>query len=271
MDDTQPLRQPFPVECTGSANEMGEQQGRALRDSIRLVRPMLRKLDAFCLQKPAWMPFPAYVWMAERKSRSFLEPPLAERHPQSLARLRGIARGASVGIPTLLLSNALESSLSSLGDCTVSLGGCSAVAVRNTRSHDAQPVIAKNFDYLPLVQPFYILRRSRPASGLASLEFTMAPFAGAIDGVNEAGLCITYNYAFTRDAPLRPSPPLSILIGEALNQCSTVVEALDWITSRTRWGSGMLMLADAGGDVASLEISNTVHGVRRLPDGEDCL
>lgn len=250
---------------------MGEQQGRMVRGSIRLVRPMLRQLEAFRLQKPAWLPFAAYVWMAERKSRSFLEPPLAARHPAMLERLRGISSGSSVGLPTLLLSNALESSLSSLGDCTVSLGGCSAVAVRGERSENGQPVIAKNFDYLPLVQPFYILRRNRPTTGLASLEFTMAPFAGAIDGVNEAGLCITYNYAFTMDEPPTPSPPLSVLIGEALNQCANVAEAIDWITSRARWGSGMLMLADADGDVASLEISSTAHGVRRLPVDQDCL
>jgi hypothetical protein len=37
----------------------------------------------------------------------------------------------------------------------------------------------------------------------------MAPFAGAVDGVNEKGLCIAYNYAYTTDVPPKPSAPIS--------------------------------------------------------------
>ena len=43
-------------------------------------------------------------------------------------------------------------------------------------------IIARNFDYLPLVQPFYVLRESRPRDGFRSLEFTVAPLGGAVDG-----------------------------------------------------------------------------------------
>lgn len=57
---------------------------------------------------------------------------------------------------------------SSLGDYTVSLGGWSTVAVRGSRSSTGGPVIAKNFDYLPQIQPYYILRESKPQGGSSS-------------------------------------------------------------------------------------------------------
>src|SRR5205809_200922 len=73
-------------------------------------------------------------------------------------------------------------------------GACSAIAVRGACSRTGEPIIARNFDYLPMVQPFYCLRDSRPGGGHRSLDFTVAPIAGAIDGMNEHGLTITYNY-----------------------------------------------------------------------------
>mgnify|MGYP002527445259 CR=1 FL=1 len=60
-------------------------------------------------------------------------------------------------------------------------------------------MVARNFDYLPLVQPFYLLRESRPTGKLRALEFTTAPLAGAVDVMNQQGLCITYDYCFTID------------------------------------------------------------------------
>jgi hypothetical protein len=106
---------------------------------------------------------------------------------------------------------------------------------------------------------------------MRSLEFTTAPLAGAIDGVNEAGLCITYNYAFALDAADRLSGTISMAISEALAKCRTVTEAADWIASRPRWGGGLVMLADPSGDIASLELSNTRSKVRRPVDGEDLI
>ena len=60
-------------------------------------------------------------------------------------------------------------------------------------------MVARNFDYLPLIQPYYLIRESRPQGRLRAFEFTTAPLVGAVDGMNEAGLCITYNYGFTTD------------------------------------------------------------------------
>jgi hypothetical protein len=208
--------------------------------------------------------------LAEHRARRTLAPALRQTAPAMLERLRGIADGASLPFRALCFMNALESYLGSCSGRTLSAppGACSALAVRGSRSRDGQPVVAKNFDYLPLAQPFFTLRESRPQQGWRSLDFAVAPQAGTVDGMNEQGLCITLNYAFATD-PAGPAPLVTMVIAEALAGCSTVAEAIAHVRQRPHWGAGILMLADASGDLASLELSNTRSAVRRPNPGSD--
>lgn len=259
------------VICQGSAKEMGFAQGAGLQHKIHGARQVLAKLEAFRLQQPWWLPYSGYRWLAERKASHFLTRALNRHHPALSQRLAGIAEGAGIGLRTIHLFNALEPVLSSVAGCTACPGACSAVAVRGRRSITGEPMVARNFDYLPLVQPYYLIRESRPQGGLRALEFTTAPLVGAVDGMNEAGLCIIYNYGFTTDEPTAPAVPISMAVSEALQQCSTVAEAADMIISTPRWGGGLLMLCDASGDIASLELSSTRSHLRRPVSGEDVL
>ncbi len=251
------------VVCRGSPAEMGRTQGAALRDKIRGAREALRSLEAFRLRQPRWLPYPVYRALAGRKARRFLAGPLAREQPQFSQRLAGLAAGAGVALDSLYLLNAMEPLLSSLGGCTACPGACSAVAVRGPRAAAGAPMVAHNFDYLPLAQPFYTVRESRPAEGYRALEFTAAPLVGALDGINETGLCVAYDYAFATDAVPGAAVPISMLICEALRRCATVGQAAEWLGGQRRRGGGLLMLADAGGDVGSLELSDTRSHLRR--------
>lgn len=253
---------------------MGVAQGKALRERIHLGRRQLRRLEAFRMEQPWWLPFPLFRRLAERKVASLVGPGIANVYPEMQSRLQGMGRGAGVPLGSLLLLNGFEPLMASVEGRTnipPMPEACSAVAIRGSRSANGQPMVAHNFDYLPIVQPFYSLRESRPAGGLRSLEFTMAPLAGTIDGINEAGLCITYNYAFTLDRPAHRSGFISMAISEALARCRTTAEASEWIQSRPRWGGGLLMLADAQGDIASLELSSSRASVRRPENGQDAI
>lgn len=197
---------------------------------------------------------------------------LRQSHPTMLARLQGIAEGAGLALRSVCLMNAMEAFIGSAVERTVipPLGACSALAIRGTRSRSGEPIIARNFDYLPLFQPFYTLRESRPQGGFRSLDFLVAPQPGTLDGVNEKGLAITINYAFVSDRGV-PGPLISMWIADALASCATVAEAARWFVANPRWGAAMLMLADASGDLASVELSNTRAAVRRPAPGEDSL
>ncbi len=207
------------VVCAGASLEMGHAQGTALGTRIQSARRELRHLEAFRLEQPRWMPYACFRALAERKVSRMVAPGVIAAFPEMHARLQGIAEGAGVTLRSLYLFIGLEALMASVnGRITIPAlaAACSAVAVRGRRSADGQPIIARNFDYLPIVQPFYSLRESRPTGGMRSLEFITAPMAGTIDGVNEAGLCITYNYAFTLDRPNQPAGMISMAISEAL-------------------------------------------------------
>ncbi len=260
------------VVCAGEPYAMGVTQGEALRESIHAALASLRQLEPFRMSQPRWLPYRLYRWLVARRALRVLGPPLRRDFAAMNQRLEGIADGARMTAGAVYLMNALEAVLSSVHDraAVPCPGACSAIAVRGTRSRTGEPIIARNFDYLPLVQPFYCLRDSRPRGGHRSFDFTVAPIAGAIDGMNEHGLTVTYNYAYTIDAAL-PSAPISMAVAEALARATTVTEAAEWIRSRPRWGGGLLMMADAEGDIAALELSSTRSQLRRPEPGEDLL
>jgi predicted choloylglycine hydrolase len=258
--------------CSGGPREMGLTQGTTLREKCLRAHQTLRDLEAFRLEQPWWLPFPLFRDLAERKSEHSLVPALRQSNPAMLARMQGIAEGAGLPLRSVCLMNAMEAFIGSVAGRTVvpPLGACSALAVRGTRSRTGEPIIARNFDYPTLFQPFFTLRESRPRNGFRSLDFAGAPQAGTVDGLNEKGLAITINYAFVTDSG-PPNPLITMLIADALASCATVTEAIRRLSTTPHWGAGMLMLADASGDLASVELSNTRAAIRRTGSGEDWL
>ena len=248
--------------CKGSTTERGRAQGEAMAEMIRESAEAIHQLEAFALQSPWWLPYRAFVKLADWKAERALRTGLSAELPEVWERLIAMSRGSGVSLRRLALLNALEPVLSDLSACVTGLeAGCSAVAVGADRSGGHGPILAHNFDYLPLVQRFYCIRDERPAFGLRSLQFSMAPMAGLVDGINETGLAVTFNYAYTTDKA-RPAPTISMRLGEVLERCRTVEDACDYLTRTSRWGSGLIMLADADGATASLELTPTRHCIR---------
>lgn len=251
---------------------MGREQGRCLREKIHRGLSIMTNMEAFQLQKPRWMPMQLFRRFAEFKSGRFLNQAFASALPSAGDRLRGIAAGAGVRLQELLLLNCMEAVMSDLSDSVVVPvhAGCSAVAATGQSTTTGDAILAHNFDYLPEIQPLYTVRESRPTGKLRSLEFTAAPLCGTVDGINEAGLAITYNYAYATDMAA-PAPSLSMWISEALGTCRTVTETIDLLTKSDRSGGGILMLGDAEGAIASFELSRTRIALRHSSNSGDRL
>jgi hypothetical protein len=248
--------------CIGSTTDRGFEQGEAMAETIRESAMAIHELEAFRLQSPWWLPYRAFVQLADLKAVRAVRSGLASELPDAWLRLQGISCGSGVPLWRLALLNALEPVLSDLSGCVTGLeAGCSAVAVGPERSGGHGVILAHNFDYLPMVQRFYCIRDERPTDGLRSLQFSMAPMAGAIDGINEAGLAVTFNYAYATDRA-RPAPTTSMRLSEVLARCKTVQEASRYLTHTSRWGSGLIMLADANGATASVELTPTTYFIR---------
>jgi hypothetical protein len=179
-----------------------------------------------------------------------------------LQRLEGIAGGAGCSLSTVFFQHAIEI----LGASPLHVSGCSSIAVDDSFFSENQPLLAKNFDFLPLFNDFQILRESHPAQGYSSLELTMSPMAGSHAGINECGLSILYNYAFARDWRRR-GVPLSMLVTHFLTNCSRVDDVLEMV-DRIPWVSGgILTMGDAHNTLVMVELSNR-HCIKRHVNGQ---
>jgi hypothetical protein len=206
-----------------------------------------------------------FEFASRRKARHLIEPPLRQHYPEQALFYDGLANGSGQGLGTLLLLASAELLLSKI-DYRLAGAACSAVAVRTADG----VVLHKNFDYPEPVRPYYFIRTTRPNRGFASIEMTVAPLAGTIDGLNERGLAVTYNYAFCLD--LAPEAvPVSITLNELLRTCATVDDGLDFLSKHPHAGGAILMLADARGTMASVELSNTQMSVRHPAAGRATL
>ena len=228
---------------------------------------MLTELEAVKEIRPALLPLKLFVRIAEHKAQRLLRSIFNAVPVSAGERMRGLAAGAGVPIRKLALCSAMESVFSDLTKVTAPAisAGCSAMAVTGGRTASGEPILAHNFDYLPVLQQFYFIRRTSPAGGLRSVDLAFTSIPGAIDGVNEAGLAIACNYAYAVDkGPVGPT--VTMHIAEALSRCRTISETVEYFRSTPRIGGGLLMLGDADSRIAALELSNTRVEVRDASD-----
>ncbi len=260
--------------CEGPPRALGRAQGEQLRDRIRGAVQDLEQVEPYQLLKPRWMPAPLFRLASEQKATRKFGSAIQSLCPSMADRLLGISEGSGVPLRSLWLIQAMEAMLGAVGAythvLTPHLGGCTALAVRNGGQSGSGPLLAHNFDYIAPVRPYFAIRESRPSNGYRSVDFLVAPLCGAIDGVNEAGLAVSYNYAMTTDHGT-PAPTLSMRISGLLAGCASVASAIEWLAIQPRWGGGLLMLVDATGDLASVELTNREIEVRRPEPGRNWL
>jgi hypothetical protein len=252
--------------------DVGYALGVALRTQIAAIVEDLPSYEVFRVQQPWWMPYSFYARLSEWRAHDLLRPSIAATYPELEERIAGMAAAVGVRVETLYLFHALEAMYTSFDavECALPLAGCSALAANGLRTSTGEPMVQHNFDNVSLRESPLVLRERREAGKYRSIEFGIAPLSGAIDGINEYGLAITYNFAWTTE-PGPPAPPVSMAISQALDSCRDVGEAVRFITRRVRCGGSMLMLADASGQVARLELSGKRLAVERLQNSEGYL
>jgi hypothetical protein len=262
------------IECAGDPVAMGAAQGRA-------CAPQLRQLDRAVVELMA-VPIESALGKLAQSAGRYLVPAfggvarrllmrdLRAHYPRQYDRMIGIARAAGVPLSWLFVGPGVEVALNRVS--YVRPGACTAIAVTGARARAREPMIVKNFDYPDAARDTYAVRVSRPSRrGLAaSIDVTAAPLSGSHEGINEHGLAVAYNYgSFTGRAGARV--PITNLVQELLEQCRTVDDALAHAARRPRTGGAILMLADARGEVASVELGPDALAVRRAADCGDAL
>ena len=257
------------LDVEGDDHQRGAQQGQALRP---LLTPMFETLGALPLL-PGWLPRAARTAMARgavatagryylRRHRSLLAERVGGRQ---LAQLEGLAEGSSASLAAIYGVNAFE--LES-GHLSFRMG-CTSLALTSRHSADGAPKLLYNHDFPPAFEPFLRLRRSRPSRGHQSLSVGYPTLVGAICGVNEHGLALSYNQGYATDLERsRPALFPSMIVQDCLDRCDSVPQALALIADTPVASGAIITLLDPSGDRAAVELSARARRERRCPAGD---
>lgn len=181
------------------------------------------------------------------------------RHSRpQLERMHGIADGARVPLELLLGLAGIETMAASFQFVL----GCTSLAVGRSRTKKGEPLLAYNHDFPSLLKDHLVMRRTSPKDGLRSLQITYPAITGSICGVNEAGLAISLNHAFTTE-PLNDGVPPTFLVQQALDRAETADEAVTMFRKVTFSCGSLATIVDRGGRMAALELSRGRFGVRK--------
>lgn len=250
---------------SGSDHKLGMQQGQTVRAQIHALLKDVQTLDAVKAMKPRLMPVSVFLAMAKRRASKLLAEGIFRYYPRQGQRVRGIAEGAGVDLSTVLFLQSLELLI---GRPSFRIQACTSLGFSAEKTSMKEVIVAKNFDYLNVAAPYNLTRETRPEGAYGTLGCSMPPLAGMLDGMNEHGLTVTYNLAYTTDRP-KYYAPLSLALQEMLETCKRTDEAVRYIAEAKRGGhDALLMIADVEGDVRAVEISANHHAVREMTGGQ---
>jgi isopenicillin-N N-acyltransferase-like protein len=187
--------------------------------------------------------------------------------PDTLAMLRGMSD--SLALPwEQYFPYTIASYLTDRRKQQAPSEGCTTWAASGDMTRDGAPLLAKNRDYRPDHQPLQCLARIKPARGHAYLCLTSAGSPGVFSsGLNAAGLAAADTHVVSSD--IGPGIARYSLMMHLLERCETVAEALAYLPSTPHFGDGTVILADAQGDMAVLELAHSAQAVQQ--DGEGFL
>ena len=176
----------------------------------------------------------------------------AARHcPDALAEARGIAEAFGLPAPDVFKSWHTAAYLQAGG-------GCSLIAWSDGKGTLLAKTRDVPSDTLAIQSVFRQQCAGFRAGSILSLS-TLGASAAASSGVNEAGLALADAAVSTRD---HGSGILRyFLMQRLLERCRTVRDAVEEIRSIPHAGGGSLVLADAGGTIAAVEIGHRGLGV----------
>lgn len=231
------------ISCEGAPRDLGLDQGRAIGEGVDAELSRILRSHAFDT---------ATSELGRDVERYF--PHLAER-------MAGLASGASVERRALVMALARASC-----DPSFLFRPARAVAVRSPG-----PVygLAARFDLAADRCSTPIVRSSRPNGGFESLELTLPWLAASLGGVNEHGLAallgppgaaLLPGAGREADSPCRA--PAFLFVQQCLERFDRVETAVDWCLTRPAHGSGSVLLADAHGAAALVELDAERRHVR---------
>jgi hypothetical protein len=239
------------IECAGHPRDMGSLQGQACRQAV--VDCVSRSgLTHRRGRLPSLASFTSGRVRGGGGAREII------RHYTHLSeRIDGLARGAGVSTDSLLALH--MRTISALPGTELLWQPALALAATGL---DAQPglTLVRGLAAARDGEAGWILRRSQPEVGFASLEVTLPWLVTAVAGVNESGLAAAWLPGPCPDASPAKAAPFILMVQECLQRFGDVNAAADWCLSRPAQGPGSILIAGAKGEFVRVEASG---GTRR--------
>jgi predicted choloylglycine hydrolase len=251
---------------SGTHREMGVQQGEASRRLVKKALEELPKYESVKAVKPKLLPDSLFLVLAKRRAAKLMKNDIFTNYPRQAERLTGIAEGTQTSEATILFLMSIEL-MSALRESDYRLEACTSIGISPKHIATQETIVAKNFDYPAEYAPYQLTSLTEPSEGYQTLGCTMAPLPGMLDGMNEHGLTVTYNFPVSKDVPSN-SVPLSMVLQEMLESCRSVDEAASFLSKSKRGGQGgLLTLADAEGKIVAMEITSNNSAIRQMTEG----
>lgn len=184
--------------------------------------------------------------------------------PDLLEEMEGIATGAGVSLEEIMFLNARSEIMSIKPDPKAWVGECTALGLTKERTATGEPILAQNWDWYKGVHKTCAVFRIKPTDGARALYLAEAGQLGKI-GVNEYGVGVLLNILFA-DEKVRHGLPVHVLLRLILNSRETA-EAVNLVKGARRAGGSHLLVGDARGHIAGLELTPTEVGVIKPKNG----
>ena len=249
----------FPViDLKGSPHERGRIHGDQARDRVERSVANYARLFAF-----VGMPWDE----AQRRSAPYRDV-VGGFDASLLEEMEGIARGAGRPFSEILALNARTEVLPPSFLTGADNGECTAIAVSPAASASGETLLAQNWDWVGSQRESMVVLRVREGSDPACLTLTEAGMLAKI-GINALGLGVCLNILRSVFDGTQTGVPVHVLL-RALLKRKSVRDAIEFCSALSFGGSSNILMADRGGDVASLEFSPKGLKVVRGEGGTLC-
>jgi hypothetical protein len=219
------------IECTGHPRDLGSGQGLAVGNAIR---QQVEK-NGLAARRRRWPKLAAFTSGPIRGSGSGRE---MIRHFTHLAeRADGLARGAGVPVDSLL-----ELQDPAYSEADEAQAACALHAGDGTGSNLLRTLAGGS----------WLVRRSRPEVGFASLELTEPWCVSAVAGINEAGLAVCMAPSGEVASLGGSAASSQFFVQECLQRFEEIEAGIDWCLNRPVKGQGTLLLGDAEGRLGAV-------------------
>lgn len=242
------------VELSGAPGERGRRHGELLSQEIRRMRRAF--LQYLCLLTLYFgtLPFLAFLALMSR----FFWPHVPARLKEEL---KGVAAGAQMDLPTLLLINVID-------DLANNWPSCSALAAGEGRTSGGRYLAGRNLDY-PLFTKVLVdlqtLFLMNPEEGVPLASLAWPGYVGVCTGMNRAGVALAQLASMSRDTTLK-GLPAALRFRQALEAGRTVSEVADWVLKAPGTIGNNLLLCGPR-EALVLEVSARRSSLRRPAAG----